>query len=168
LITGFLVQGLRIHSLKNGWETWSLGGWVISEAISGLSPQESSLLLLHRVFWWVHLFLSFGLIAYIPFSKLLHLVTSPANILFRATTPPGALVPIRNFSEPYSFGVSRVEDFTRSQIFDFDACTEWRCQTMPAHLRKSLPLRRPYRLKEKWLSRGKKEKGRGPLTESSR
>jgi Fe-S oxidoreductase len=160
LITGFLVQGLRIHSLKNGWETWSLGGWVISEAISGLSPQESSLLLLHRVFWWVHLFLSFGLIAYIPFSKLLHLVTSPANILFRATTPPGALVPIRNFSEPYSFGVSRVEDFTRSQIFDFDACTECgRCQdNCPAHLSEKplSPKKAIQDLKEKWLQKGKR------------
>ena len=159
LVTGFLLEGLRIHSLKNRWEVWSLGGWLISEMISGWSPQESSLLSLHKIFWWSHLFLSFGLIAYIPFSKLLHLFTSPVNILFHGTTPQGVLAPVRDFSEPYSFGVSQVEDFTPSQLFDFDACTECgRCQdNCPAHLSEKplSPKKAIQELKEKWLEMGR-------------
>jgi Fe-S oxidoreductase/nitrate reductase gamma subunit len=159
LVTGFLLEGLRIHSLKNRWEVWSLGGWLISEMISGWSPQESSFSSLHKIFWWSHLFLSFGLIAYIPFSKLLHLITSPANILFRGVTPPGVLVPIRDFSEPYAFGVSEIKDFTPRQMFDLDACTECgRCQdNCPAHLsEKPLSPKKAIKdLKERWLQEGK-------------
>ena len=38
---------------------------------------------MHMVLWYFHLVLSLGLIAYIVYSKLLHIITSSLNMMFR-------------------------------------------------------------------------------------
>jgi nitrate reductase gamma subunit len=159
VITGFVLEGLRIYGLKNNWEVWSIGGWVTSQIINRLSPEEISILSVHKTVWWIHLLTAFGFIAYVSFSKLLHVVTSPTNIFIRATGPQGVLSPITNFEGSRSFGVSQIADFSRKQIFDFDACTQCgRCQdNCPAYLSEKplSPKKVIEELKEEWLERGK-------------
>lgn len=158
LVTGFILEGLRIDHLRNDWEVFSIGGWVLSKVISALSLDPGSILLLHRGFWWVHLFAALGLIASIPFSRLIHLVTSPANVFNRATTSQATVLPIKRFEISQSFGVSEVSDFSGSQIFDLDACTQCgRCQdNCPAHLsgKPLSPKKAIEALKAEWLERG--------------
>ena len=50
--------------------------------------------------------------------------------------PAGYIEPIRDFETAESFGVGKLEEFTRKQIFDSDACTRCgRCQDgCPAYL----------------------------------
>lgn len=158
LVTGFMLEGLRIYSLKNSWEVWSIGGWIVSEILSRLNAQDFSVLYLHKVLWWAHLIISFGFLAYIPFSRLIHLVTSPANIFINAPTSQAVLSPIVNFDASGSFGVSTVKDFTPRQIFDFDACTQCgRCQdNCPAYISEKplSPKKVIEELKARWLETG--------------
>ena len=118
---GFCVEGLRIARTQPEWVAWSPAGWVFSQFFNRLS--ESNQVLLHRLLWRLHLFLVLGLIAYIPYSRLLHIITAPANIYLRALTSRGALPPILDFETAESFGASKIEDLTRKQLFDMDACT---------------------------------------------
>ncbi len=118
---GFCVEGLRIARTQPDWVGWTPVGWVFSQFFSGLS--ESNHVLFHRLLWRLHLFLVLGFIAYIPYSRLLHVVTAPANIYLRALTSRGALPPILDFETAESFGASKVEDLTWKQLFDMDACT---------------------------------------------
>jgi nitrate reductase gamma subunit len=59
------------------WEAWSPVGWALSGLFSGMS--EVSLETTYQVLWWFHLLTACALIAIVPFTKLLHIATAPAN-----------------------------------------------------------------------------------------
>ncbi|MBI5967700.1 MAG: (Fe-S)-binding protein [Deltaproteobacteria bacterium] len=120
-VLGFSVEGLRITRTQPGWVGWSPVGWIFSQAFSGLS--DSNQILLHRLLWRLHLFLVLGFLAFLPFSRMLHILTAPANIYMRALTPRGALPPILDFETAETFGAGKIEDLSWKQLFDMDACT---------------------------------------------
>ncbi|MDO9585197.1 MAG: 4Fe-4S dicluster domain-containing protein, partial [Syntrophales bacterium] len=134
IITGFIIEALRIHVTKPSWEVWSFGGWRLAKVFTGLDPKQAKMW--HKITWWGHTFLSLGFIAYIPYSRLLHIITTPANQFFASLKPAGYLEPIRDFETAESFGVGKLEDLTWKQIFDADACMRCgRCQEgCPAYL----------------------------------
>ena len=135
LVTGFLVEGSRIASTRPDFEVWSFVGWITSYLFLGLSPD--GIKAAHKFFWYLHMLISFGLIAYIAYSRLLHIITSSLNMMFRGVedTPRGAIAPIEDFENAEEFGVNSIENFTWRQIFDLDACTRCgRCQDLcPAY-----------------------------------
>jgi Fe-S oxidoreductase/nitrate reductase gamma subunit len=144
LITGFLVEAARIAATQKSYEVWSFVGWTLSSlfpAGSGASISATSHKVVyypHAVMWYIHMFLSFGLIAYIGYSRLLHIVTSSLNMMFRGVeeAPRGSVAPITDFETAEEFGVNAINGFTWRQMMDFDACTRCgRCQDRcPAHL----------------------------------
>ncbi len=140
IITGFIIEALRIHATKDAatgyamWETASFVGWTLANLISGMNVESAETA--HKVAWWTHTFIALGFIAYIPYSRLLHIITTPANHFFASLKPTGYVEPIRDIENQESFGVSKLEEFTWKQIFDSDACTKCgRCQDgCPAYL----------------------------------
>jgi len=118
---GFCVEGLRIARTQPDWVAWSPVGWLFSRGFSGLS--DTNQILLHRLLWRLHLFLVLGFIAFIPYSRMLHIVTGPANVYLRSLAPKGELPPIRDFETAETFGASKIEELTRKQLLDLDACT---------------------------------------------
>lgn len=156
LVTGFLVEGARIAFDRPPYEVVSFVGWVTSSLFLGASKE--GVRTIHAVIYYVHMFLSFGLIAYVVYSgRLLHLVTSSLNMMFRGVedAPRGALTPIADFETAEEFGINQIDGFTWRQIFDLDACTRCgRCQDRcPAHLsQKPLsPKKLVQDLKGEWL-----------------
>jgi nitrate reductase gamma subunit len=91
ILTGFIVEGLRIAATEMvpnpGWAGWSPGGWLVAKAFAGIS--QDSLLVLHRVWWWIHSVLTFGFLVYIAarFNRLWHIVISPLNVFWRKLGP---------------------------------------------------------------------------------
>ncbi|MCX5823357.1 MAG: heterodisulfide reductase-related iron-sulfur binding cluster [Deltaproteobacteria bacterium] len=134
IVTGFIIEALRIRVTYPPWEVWSFGGWFLAKAFTGVDPGTAKIL--HKLFWWIHAFLALGFIAYIPYSRLIHMITTPANHFMVSLQPVGAIEPIRDFETAESFGVGKLEEFTNKQIFDSDACTRCgRCQDgCPAYL----------------------------------
>jgi Fe-S oxidoreductase/nitrate reductase gamma subunit len=134
IVTGFIIEALRIRVTYPPWEVWSFGGWFLAKAFTGVDPGTAKIL--HKLFWWIHAFLALGFIAYIPYSRLIHMITTPANHFMVSLQPAGAIEPIRDFETAESFGVGKLEEFTNKQIFDSDACTRCgRCQDgCPAYL----------------------------------
>lgn len=118
---GFCVEGLRIARTEPEWANWSPIGLGFSYLFRGLT--ENSQIFWHRLFWRLHLFLVLGFVALIPYSRLLHIITGPANIYMRSLQPKGAMPPILDFETAESFGASRIEELTWKQLFDMDACT---------------------------------------------
>lgn len=153
LVSGFFVEGVRIaHFIVTGslvengnvvhsvpdFERWSFVGWFIASLFA--SASKESLEVAHKVLYYFHLVISFGLIAYIVQSRLLHIITSSLNMMFRGVEDVpngarGAIAPIADFETAEEFGVNSIEGFTWRQIFDFDACTRCgRCQDLcPAY-----------------------------------
>jgi len=136
IVTGFVIEALRIHVTwqQAPWEVWSFVGWNLAKAFAGVEPGSAKAM--HAATWWIHTFIALGFIAYIPYSRLVHIVTTSANHFMATLKPVGQLEPIRDFENAESFGVGTLEEFTWKQIFDSDACTRCgRCQDgCPAYL----------------------------------
>jgi Fe-S oxidoreductase len=117
LITGYLIEGLRLAVVQPDWAPWSpVGNAVASLIIATGDPNSEAL---HLSVWILHLLIALIFLASVPFSKLFHLVAAPLNIFYRSLEPAGSL------SEPgqdQEEGVRDWTDFTWKQILDFDAC----------------------------------------------
>lgn len=133
LITGFLVEGARLaaQATASPWEKWSFVGWNVFKCLF----DYSNALLWHKLFWWIHLLLSFIFIVVLVNTKLLHLVTSMLTTFFRNLSPQ-AIKLIENIEEAESFGVNKIEEFTWIDLMQLDACVRCgRCQeNCPAFL----------------------------------
>jgi len=101
----------------------------------------TTLLLWHSVggtgLAWAHLVVIGIFLAYLPYSKHLHIVTAAVNVWMARTRKRGRLEPLR-FDVPddeLRFGVATIFDLTRKEVVDAFSCTECgRCQDVcPAH-----------------------------------
>lgn len=123
LLTGFILEGLRIYATGDLWAHWSPVGLIIAIIAQKSDLSIGSARSLHAFLWYFHMLLSFGFIAYIPYSKLFHMVASPLNIFFKSFPTIGTLTPVGIVTEQIgSPGAARLEDFTRKQLMELDAC----------------------------------------------
>jgi Fe-S oxidoreductase/nitrate reductase gamma subunit len=126
LVTGFVVEGLRIAATRDPWGLWSPGGWVTGLAFAGLSQPQ--LLVWHQIAWWGHAVLAFGFIGLLPYTLIRHLLAASANIALRRARPSGVIQPALLEGAEH-FGVSTIRRFPRKDLLDLVACTECgRCQ----------------------------------------
>ena len=124
LISGFMVEGLRIIGTRDPWAAWSPGGWLAAQAMTAIGAPA----LWHRLLWWGHAVLAFVFIALAPFTLIRHIIVSPMNIALRQTAPSGVLQPAA-LEDAEHFGVSTIEGYPRKSLLDLVACTECgRCQ----------------------------------------
>jgi Fe-S oxidoreductase len=94
-----------------------------------------TLLLWHHVggigFAWAHLVVIAAFLAYLPYSKHLHIFSAAVNVWLGRTRAHGRLEPLR-FDVPddqMRFGVATIADLTRKEVVDAFSCTECgRCQ----------------------------------------
>ncbi|MDU4961369.1 MAG: heterodisulfide reductase-related iron-sulfur binding cluster [Sporomusaceae bacterium] len=135
LVTGFMLEGLRIAFAGDPWLAWNPVGALFALPFGG--GDADGLRSVHRQIWWLHLLLSFSLIAYIPYSKLFHLLTGPVNQLLAKGKAAQSLSPLDMEDEnAEQFGVNEIQQFTWKQLLDGDACIRCgRCQDhCPAYL----------------------------------
>ncbi len=94
---------------------WKPAGERIAQVLAGagITPTQASALF--RWMWWLHMITVLGFLAYIPFSKHLHLLASPFGVLFGALRPA--------MPAP-SDGAARLEEFTWRELFSGLACAE--------------------------------------------
>jgi Fe-S oxidoreductase/nitrate reductase gamma subunit len=137
LLTGFFLEGLRLSVISQDTQAWAPIGKAVASLfnLTGMSTGAKGLMAI--LIFRIHFFLVLATIAYIPYSKLFHLISSPMNMIFRSLEPKGTLTPLDLEDEKAeSFGVAKIEEFTWKQLLDLDACTRCgRCQDRcPAHL----------------------------------
>lgn len=126
-LSGLSLEVMRLRSQQPAWAEWS---WLGSAIAGLLGPPPDRPPTIYPVVWWAHQLATFGLIATLPYTKFLHIVSSPTNVFLRCLDPPGALPKIEDIEETEEpLGVGAIEQFTWKQLLDGDACTECgRCQ----------------------------------------
>jgi Fe-S oxidoreductase/nitrate reductase gamma subunit len=137
LLTGFVVEGLRLAVIGQDSHAWAPIGKAIAALFDTTGMSSNAKGLMAMIVFRIHFFLVIVIIAYIPYSKLFHLISSPLNMIFRSLEPKGTLKSLDLEDEKAeSFGVAKIEEFTWKQLMDLDACTRCgRCQDRcPAHL----------------------------------
>jgi len=133
--TGFLVEGLRIAATNDPWAAWSPIGLIHGQALAAFMSVDS-MLVAHQTLWWSHLIVSFSFLAYLPYSKMIHIFTGPTSIFLQDLKPKGQLTLVDLESETPVLGAASLWDFSWKDLADLDACTECgRCQeNCPAYL----------------------------------
>lgn len=142
LVQGFLLEALRIKVTQDPWATYSFVGNALAQIFWPLS--DLACRTLHFIIWWSHALTFFACVALLPYSKFLHLLTSPLNIFF-AKPPrekaklkyPGDIEKMLENADTLDFnlGVSTIKDLSWKQRLDLDSCTSCgRCQDVcPAY-----------------------------------
>jgi Fe-S oxidoreductase/nitrate reductase gamma subunit len=123
LVTGFVVEGLRIAGTRDPWGAWSPVGYGIAGLAGAAGMTDAAIRAGHAGVWWVHFVLSMAFLAYIPYSKLFHLVLAPVNTYLRPLANPAGVAVI-DFEKSERFGASAFSDLTWKDLFDLDVCTE--------------------------------------------
>lgn len=130
-------------------------GFVISGLLSGIwgFASEHSLEIAERIGWWGHILVVFAFLAYLPFSKHLHIMLAFPNTFFARLNAKGEMYNMESIQKEVAsmfnpsaetststeipkFGVSDVFDLNRTQILAAYTCTECgRCSaSCPANL----------------------------------
>jgi Fe-S oxidoreductase len=134
MLLHFLVEGFGYASGKipDFWPPvgTALAGYLDSTGLSGNTVEIS-----YKITWWSHYTVILGFLVYIPYSKHLHILASPVNLLFKSNSPKGALKSVDLVTSDYA-GTSGITDFTWKQLLDLYSCTECgRCHTVcPAQI----------------------------------
>jgi Fe-S oxidoreductase len=133
IVTSLLLwHATRIALGLNDWpSSWS----PLSKAISHLFADDGTTKVLERVFVWIHVLTILTFLAYLPYSKHLHIATAAINVWFGRTAAGGRLEPLRfepeegQSEEDLRFGAGQAKDLTWKQVLDTFSCTECgRCQ----------------------------------------
>ncbi|MBK6930963.1 MAG: (Fe-S)-binding protein [Saprospirales bacterium] len=126
-ISGFFIEGFRIavdrQTADLSFEKWSPAGWALaglSDAL-GLTASGNAL---HLSLWWLHGIMVVCFVAYIPFSKAMHMLADYANLMFKDEMAARRLPGVTEEQMKTGMGYRKIEDFTWKELLDFDACTK--------------------------------------------
>ena len=122
-LTGFLIEGVRISA--DGmpeFEKWSPVGWVIAGSLRSLPMEQANII--HMYTWWFHAVMVMFFIAYIPYSKAMHMLIDYANLMFIDDMAAKKLPGVTEERQDINMGYVGIEDFTWKELMDFDACTK--------------------------------------------
>lgn len=122
IITGFLLEALRLAVQQPEWADVSFVGNAIATLLSG--TDEATLKVYHTFTWVIHGLAALGFVAAIPLTYYAHLFKTPTSIYHKKPEPRGALAKIENIEEQEHFGISSFEQFGRIDRIRFDGCTE--------------------------------------------
>ena len=135
-LSGYAVEGLRILREDTQQPGFSFIGLLFAKAFTfcGVGRPESAQV--HLVTWWIHAVGALAFIAAIPYTRLLHVVAGGLSVATQEKRL-GYLAPVsaEEVETTGRFGVGRVQDLSRRQLLELDACVSCgRCQDVcPAH-----------------------------------
>ena len=141
VLTGFVVEGLRLAVEQPAWMHFSPVGTLVAKLFIAAGFTADTLRGVHVWLWTFHGLLSLAFIAAIPLTFYAHLYRTPAAVYRRKATTAGTLAKIDDIEEQESFGLAHPSDLTESQRFALDGCTECgRCDDVCPALRSGAPL----------------------------
>lgn len=141
VLTGFVVEGLRLAVEQPAWMHFSPVGTLVAKLFLAAGFTAETLRGVHVWLWTFHGLLSLAFIAAIPLTFYAHLYRTPAAVYRRKATTAGTLSKIEDIEEQESFGLVHASDLTESQRFALDGCTECgRCDDVCPALRSGAPL----------------------------
>jgi Fe-S oxidoreductase len=133
-IAGIVTTLLLWHAsrIALGLNEWGASWAPISQGLSHLFGGGSATRAAERALVWAHVLLILSFLAYLPYSKHLHIATAAINVWFGRTRARGRLEPLRfdeGDEDELRFGAGTIADLTWKEMLDTFSCTECgRCQ----------------------------------------
>jgi Fe-S oxidoreductase/nitrate reductase gamma subunit len=131
-VGGYVTEGVRI--LATGFpdfETVSFVGWFVADVLAVAGVSAGTAAALYPVTWWSHALLALAFVAWVPYAKPFHMLSSFANVVVRDDRDGARLPRVPEDAAPEDIGPSSIEDFSWKQLLDHDACTKCgRCSSV--------------------------------------
>jgi len=131
-VTGFILEATRLVWLSETpsvWDHrfWSPVGAILAHMMAGLGMTAEGAGAFRPYLWWFHGLLSLTFIACIPYTKIKHIFTAAASLMFKSPLV-GRRLPIIPV-EQANAGYKTITDLTWKNLLHLDACTKCgRCQ----------------------------------------
>ena len=124
-VTGFVIEAYRIAVTDPSFEVWSIVGWTLSRAIraAGVIAPTAEVDALRHFLWWGHAIVAFIAIAAIPYTKAVHMLTSPASIGAADPLPGRRLPAVDPAATLEEVGYRRLADVAPVHLLNLDGCT---------------------------------------------
>jgi Fe-S oxidoreductase/nitrate reductase gamma subunit len=129
-VTGYLVEGLRIIREQTHGAECSFVGLGVARLLQAGGLTGAGASPLHFGLWWVHAVLALGLVAAFPYTRLLHALAGALNLAaFPKRLGAMTVCSMEELEQTGLVGVGKVQDFTRRQLLEVDACVSCgRCE----------------------------------------
>lgn len=125
ILMGTLILGAELRTSIGGYDAASLTpiDQLLGTNGARLTTSPAVGWPLFCLMFWVHQAVVLFFVAYLPYSKHMHLLASPFNVFFSPLNPKGDLSS-RETSERTMEGASRWDEFTWKQLLNGLACAE--------------------------------------------
>jgi len=113
---------VRIAMSDPGYGGTQFGGWIVAQALTGLS--HSTLAGLRHGLWWFHGLLAITFVASIPYTKAAHMLSSFVSLSLRDPLAGKRLAVIPPARAALPAGYGALADFSPLHLLQLDACTK--------------------------------------------
>ncbi|MBV0902232.1 (Fe-S)-binding protein [Haloarcula salina] len=134
-VGGYLTEGVRILGTSTirdvSFETVSFVGWFVKDVLvlAGVTAEQAAAA--YPFVWWSHALVALWFVAWIPYAKPFHMLSSFANLVARDEKAGVRLPGVPGDAAPEDIGPSDIDDFSWKQLLDHDACTKCgRCSSV--------------------------------------
>ena len=120
VVTGFLLEGVRIAMDDPGYGGTQFVGWVVAQPLGGIG--HAWLAGLRHGLWWFHGLLAIAFVASIPYTKAAHMLNGAISLALRE---PDAEVRLPTIEVPGRdiVGYATTHDLSPKHLIQLDACT---------------------------------------------
>jgi Fe-S oxidoreductase/nitrate reductase gamma subunit len=123
-LTGFLLESFRIAERNPSFEVWSPIGWAVAQGLRSAGLEGHAALDAHLAQWWVHGVVALSFVASIPFTKAVHMLTSPVGVATRDEWAGKKLTTLPPAAKPDEVGYGLITDLSPKYLLQVDACTK--------------------------------------------
>ena len=131
-ITGFVLEASRLVWLSETAAVWDVRMWspigaFLASIMKGIGFTPEAANAFRTGLWWFHGLLALAFIALIPYTKVKHIFTASASLMFRDELAGRRLPMVPEDQE--EIGYKKIDDLTWKSLLHLDACTKCgRCQ----------------------------------------
>ena len=123
-VGGYLLTAMRIIGTEfPEFASVSYISYAIALVLGSVVSAEAAQTL-YPLVWWSHSLLALGFVAWIPYAKPFHMISSFANVVARDEDAKRRLQPVDPDLDPDEIGYKSIEDFSWKHLLDHDACTK--------------------------------------------
>lgn len=137
-LTGFIVEGLRLHLTSVHWSRYSFIGNIIYEVLKITKAEKTIIIVAYQSIWWIHALAAFSLLAATPYTNIFHTILAPLNASYRNIREPVLYIPTTPFrlaeildriDLEIKAGFKKLADLAPLQRLAIDSCTDCgRCE----------------------------------------
>ncbi len=124
-VGGYFQEGLRIlgQNFPNH-EIVSFVGWFTADVLHATGMDAGIASFIYPYAWWSHALLALAFVAWLPFAKPFHMISSLLNIILNDEKAGRRLQGVPQDASPDEISYTSMEDLSWKQLLDLDACTK--------------------------------------------